>query len=197
MDASSKFTLHNPIQIVTVAVYSPRKGSSLIPDILFELIQKGLKIHWHCIGKFDGNAGEKEYLKTLMRAKELDVSKYLTLHGSKSWDELKQVYENSDIFVLPTYAEGVPRVLLEAQAAGLPIVTTSVGGIPAAIQNGQNGIIVPPGDPIIIANAIFRIIQDKHLFNQLIIGGIETAKEFCLESETKRMIEQVSKFYDI
>jgi glycosyltransferase involved in cell wall biosynthesis len=189
------YTFHNPIQILTVAVFSSAKGSLLIPEVIFNLSQIGILVHWHYIGKIDGNAGEHEYKRTMDKANKLGVAQYFIYHGSKSWDELPQYYENADIFVLPTYAEGIPRVLLEAQAHGLPVVTTTVGGIPQAIRDGQNGILVPPGNAHLMANAIYRIVKNKSLFDKLVDNGVETAKELCLESETKKMMEQVVKFF--
>jgi len=186
---------HHPIKIITVAVISPRKGISLIPEIIHHLIQMGVNLHWDIFGKTEGVAGQNEYRKTLSLAKNLGVSKFLKFHGEKPWEELKATYRKSDIFVLPTYAEGVPRVLLEAQAAGLPVVTTSVGGIPSAICNNKNGLLVPPGKPEKMAKEIYKLIQDKDLYQELVMNGIQTAKEHSLESETKKMLEQVNEFY--
>lgn len=190
-----KHIFHIPVQILTVSVFSSAKGCLLIPEIIFHLMKKGLIVHWHYVGKIDGNAGEREYQRTVDKSNELGVSQYFTYHGSKSWDELPRYYKNADIFALPTYVEGIPRVLLEAQANGLPVVTTTVGGIPKAILDGKNGILVPPGNAHLMADAIYHVIQNKSLFKKLVDNGIETAKELCLESETKKMMGQVIKIF--
>ena len=183
--------LHNPIRILTVAVISPSKGTSLIPSIISVIKGMGYNIEWHYIGKLDGSSGEQELKKTMAHASELGVSEELYFHGSKSWDDLQLYYRDSDIFVLPTYVEGVPRVLLEAQSAGLPIVTTMVGGIPNAIKHGYDGLLVMPGDPDAIADAVVKIIQTKNLYCYLMKNGLKTAEQLSLESETKRMLNRV------
>ncbi len=185
--------LHNPIRILTVAVISARKGSSLIPDILYHLREMGHNVEWNYVGEPEGEAGKQELKRMLARATELSISTHLILHGKKSWYELQQYYRDSDLFVLPTFMEGIPRVLLEAQAAGLPVVTTTVGGIPKAIHNGEDGILVSPGDPVVMVDAIEKIIQNGDLYCSLATNGLETARRSSLETETKRMLKQVGK----
>jgi len=81
-------------------------------------------------------------------------------------------YLSSSIFVLPSFSEGFPRVLYEAMAAGLPIVATSVGGIPALLRDGEDALIVPPGDPRAIPSAATRLTEDEGLYRTLSARGI-------------------------
>ena len=81
-------------------------------------------------------------------------------YESRKWNE----YENADAFVFPPRAsEGQPLVLLEAMAAGLPIVTTRVGGIPHTVRDGVEGLVVAPGSPDHLARALLRIASDAPL----------------------------------
>lgn len=73
----------------------------------------------------------------------------------------------ADLFLFPSLAEGMPNAVLEAAAAGLPIVATSVGGIPEIIENGLNGILVPPGDSQALADASLRLLSNHELSSQL------------------------------
>jgi glycosyltransferase involved in cell wall biosynthesis len=74
--------------------------------------------------------------------------------------DVRPYYGLASVFALSSISEGSPNVLLEAMAAGVPIVSTSVGGVPEMIQNGWSGLLVPPGDPAALAEAIERILAD-------------------------------------
>ncbi len=88
-------------------------------------------------------------------------------------EELPEYYGESSVVVLPSYnrAEGFGIVLLEAQACGTPVIGTSVGGIPGALKDGKTGLLVPPGDPERLAEAIIRILKDDTLARQLGCNG--------------------------
>ena len=76
----------------------------------------------------------------------------------------------------------------EAQSQGLPIVASSVGGIPDILQNGQAGILLPPGDTQALADAIHRTLTDTELRKHLIDKSLELARENCMENQAGRMI---------
>jgi glycosyltransferase involved in cell wall biosynthesis len=78
-------------------------------------------------------------------------------------DEIRRLYAEADIFVLPTYREGFPNVVLEAMAAALPVVATTVGAIPDAVRDGEEGILVPPRDPAALQAALRRLVEDPQL----------------------------------
>jgi len=177
-----------PYQILTVAVVSPRKGTSLIPEIIAQLRDSDIQVTWKYVGYIEGNSGEMELEKTQKLAQELDVQKYLSFERPRGLNELFQLYRESDIFVLPTYMEGVPRVILEAQASGLPVITTMVGGIPRAVHDGIDAILTSSGDPNEIALAIKKIIRNSDIRRNLIRNGIEGVKKNTLEIETQRML---------
>lgn len=187
-----------PYKILTVGIISPRKGTSLIPETLARLEKMGVDVTWKYIGRVDGNAGEMELAKTRQLAKEYGVAERLAFESAVGFEELMSWYRTADIFVLPTFMEGVPRVILEAQASGLPVISTYVGGIPGAVKDGEDAILVPPGDPQSIANAILRIIKDEELRKRMIAAGLESARNHTLDAETKTMIERLnhSGFFD-
>ncbi|MEK7165035.1 MAG: glycosyltransferase family 4 protein [Patescibacteria group bacterium] len=88
--------------------------------------------------------------------------------------------QGADIFVIPSVKEGMPYVLLEAMAAGLPIVATNVGGIPEIIKDGQTGLLVPPKNPEKLAAAIGRLIDDPGLRNKLATNARKKVKKYSL-----------------
>jgi glycosyltransferase involved in cell wall biosynthesis len=76
-------------------------------------------------------------------------------------DERIEFFRRSDIFVLPTYAEAMPMSVIEAMAAGLPVISTRVGGIPELIEDGVDGILFAPGDVGALAEKISFLLNNK------------------------------------
>ena len=83
-------------------------------------------------------------------------------------DDAKTFYFLASIFALPSYTEGTPNVILEAMAAGVPVVATAVGGIPELVTEGQNALLVQPRKPQQLANALEKLLQAPGLRNELI-----------------------------
>jgi glycosyltransferase involved in cell wall biosynthesis len=104
---------------------------------------------------------------------------------SNLWRE----YDAADIFVFPTYAEGFPRVILEAMARGLPVVSTRVSGIPGLVKD--HALLVSPGSPHEVAEAILKVIDDPMLRRNLIRGGRDIARQYTLEETTRRRAEAI------
>jgi glycosyltransferase involved in cell wall biosynthesis len=108
-----------------------------------------------------GDGIEREEMKKILtEAGRLNSCVFL---GSVSNQDMPDIYRASDIAVLPSLAEATSIAGLEAMACGLPLVGTSVGGIPAIIDDGQSGIIVPPRDPKALAGALTRLVNSPEL----------------------------------
>jgi glycosyltransferase involved in cell wall biosynthesis len=95
----------------------------------------------------------------------------------------------ADVFVLPSHAEGLPVAMLEAMAAGLPVVVTPVGAIPSIIDDGRNGLLVPPGQPAELATALTRLVADPALRRRLgAAARVDCERRFGIESIAERLL---------
>lgn len=99
-------------------------------------------------------------------------------------------YSAMDAMVLPSLTEGTPMALLEAMAHGLPVIASAVGGVPAVIRDGESGILVPPGDPARLLNAMRTVIEDPALRKKLSSGAIRAVQlNYNVRSWADRMRE--------
>jgi glycosyltransferase involved in cell wall biosynthesis len=111
------------------------------------------------------------------------------LHGA----EKIRVFANSDIFVLPSFAEGLPITLLEAMASGLPAIAYSVGGIPDVIKDGENGFLVKVGNKEALAKAIHILASNKNLRNKMAETNIELISK---KYDEQIVLKKLSNEYD-
>lgn len=111
-----------------------------------------------------GEGPERPRIEELCR--KLRVADFVTLTGQQ--DRVDRYYGIADVFLLPSHSEGCPNVLLEAMAAGVPVVATEVGGIPELVTNGRDAILVNKQDPAGLALAAARILHDRDLRNRMV-----------------------------
>ena len=181
------------IRILTVSRVDPRKGLRLLPAVVHRLHESGRDVSLDVIGPSVGRPGEEERAAIVAEAKRLGLGNRVRFLGAVPLEQLLPAYRRYDIFVLPTLpGEGIPRVLLEAMTAGLPIVTSRVAGIPSLIAHESNGLLVDEPSPDRFADAIARIADDRLLRMELIERGYETARSFTLEAQAGKMMKIVS-----
>ncbi|MEA3335524.1 MAG: glycosyltransferase family 4 protein [Chloroflexota bacterium] len=106
-------------------------------------------------------------------------------------DKLKLLQESS-LLVLPSFAEGLPIAVLEAMAAGLPVVTTPVGGIPDIFEEPRNGLLVPPGDVTALAGAITALLDDPDLRDRM---GNQNRRQALAEYDISIYVERLLELY--
>ncbi len=136
--------------------------------------------------------GEGELRASLEKqAQEIGIAEHVQFLGNQL--DVPELLAEMDIFVLPSLWEGLPLVLLEAMATKRPIVVTKVDGVDEVITDGQNGLLVPPKDPIALADAIIRLLEDRPLAEAMGHRAYETVlSKFNME----RMIRQLEHLYE-
>lgn len=140
-----------------VALFRPRKGLEVLLDALAELRRGGANVRLRAVGPFETAAYETELKQHVSRLGLLD-----DVHWTGFTRDVNAELEKMDLFVLPSlFGEGLPMVVLEAMAAGVPVVGTQVEGVPEAIRDGVDGVIAAPGDPTALAHSIRRILTGE------------------------------------
>ena len=179
------------IKILFVGFIRPEKGIEFLLRAL-PLIESVKTTHLALVGSWDQFRSEYERLKGLIV--RLGLKNRVTWEGYAAFGrELFQYLDESDILVLPSLIEGTPRVLVEARARSLPVVSTRVGGIPDSVTDGQDGLLVPPTDPQATARAISRIIEEPALRQQLIRQGRERVKESTIDGFVDLILDLLTR----
>jgi glycosyltransferase involved in cell wall biosynthesis len=175
---------HGELEILSVGRLDAEKNPLLLADVLARLndAEPG---RWRLT--ICGTGPLHEALAT--RLCELGLEHQAILAGYvPAGKELMALYRRSHAFLHISWTEGVPQVLFEAFAAALPVVATSVGGVPAAVRGGA-GLLVEPGDAEAPARALERLASEPELRQDLVNAGIERVREHTLESEIARLAE--------
>jgi glycosyltransferase involved in cell wall biosynthesis len=135
--------------------------------------------------------GEGEKAKDIIA--KLNLSEYITILDWVNEKQRDELLAKADVFVLPSYNEGLPMALLEAMSWQLPVITTPVGGIPELVINNQNGLLVPPGDVQKLSTAMQSLISDQELKQRLGKNARDSVKSF----DVKNYLVSLSEIYQL
>lgn len=173
-----------PAHILCVGRFSPEKGHLVLLDALAELRDRHVVFTCTLVG--DGPL--RPELEA--RARRLDLTRILTFTGSVEPQRVAQFYQQADLVVLASFSEGVPVVLMEAMARGLPVAATRVGGVAELVRDGLSGLLVAPGDPKGLASAMQRILADPEWAEALGQEGAQRVrKEFNTDASARQIAE--------
>jgi glycosyltransferase involved in cell wall biosynthesis len=145
------------LTIGMIALYRPRKGVEVLLEAMKRLRDVGVEVRLQAVGPFE----TPEYKHAV-----LTLASQLGLEHAINWvgftSEISAEFKRMQLFVLPSlYGEGMPMVVLEAMAAGLPIVSTRVEGIPQVVRHGIDGLLANPGDSEDLAEAMQRFVSGE------------------------------------
>ena len=148
-------------EILCVGRLVPAKGQHVLIQAVARLAKKEEPVFLRLVG--DGP--DRESLQE--QAESLGVRDRVLLEGPVNQDHIQEYYRRADVFVLPSFAEGIPIVLMEAMAMEVPCITTRITGIPELIRDGIEGFLVTPSDDEELALAIARLIREPDLCRTL------------------------------
>ncbi|MCW8804538.1 MAG: glycosyltransferase family 4 protein [Ignavibacteriaceae bacterium] len=180
---SSSLSNNKPIIIGTVCRLERQKGISYLLLAMKIILAKFPHVQLEIVG--DGSLlGELKHF-----SRKLGISNSVNFFGK--FADVIPFYKKMNVFVLPSLYEGFGIVLLEAMAAGVPIVATNVDGIKEVVMDGVSGILVPPKNPEAIASAVTKIIESPHLARSLVDEGLKRSKLFDIQEH----VTKIDNFY--
>ena len=172
------------IKLLYVGALIERKGLTFLLDAL-AMIKKG-KIHIDLIG--DGADRDKLIDKARYISDNISFKFHGYLHNNST---LYNFYREADAFILPSFSEGLPRVLYEAVSQGCPIITTPVNSVPYLFEHNYDSLFITPGDSINIKETIIKIIETPGLNQQLATNALKTVLPFFKEKPGKQHVRIV------
>ena len=184
---------NNLIEILYTGRIEAAKGLFELVEAVAQLNTNNLNVQLNIAGWEAGN--NKLVEKALLsKALEFKIDNKVIFHGKKKiGEELNTLYRKADIYVIPSYHEGFPRTIWEAMANSLPVVATSVGGIPDYLTHGENALFVQPKNSNDLAKKIEAIIKDQQLRSKLIKNGYALAQTNTIEIQTNNIIKIIEK----
>ncbi len=181
-----------PYRILTVARLVPKKGLPTVYRALALLRDRGIGFRHELIG--DGDDRER----VLGLIGELNLGDRCRWLGTLAHEQVLEHYRRSDVFVLGCEIapngdrDGIPNVLMEAMAMNLPVVATDVSAIPELVTDGETGLLVPPGNPALLGDAVARMLTDTDLRNRV----IPVARERVIRDfDNRRLIRELGEIF--
>lgn len=152
-------------QLLCVGRLTPAKGQILLVQALAQLRDAGVPFHLTLVGAGPDHAR----IEAAIAAHGLGHD--ITLTGALTQDQVRERLARADVFVLPSLAEGIPVVLMEAMSCGVPCVTTPVNGIPELVLHDQTGLLATPGDVASLAARLRQLIEQPALRRSLALAA--------------------------
>lgn len=150
-----------PIRLLNVGQLEPRKGQHLLLQAVSDLRSRGMAVALTIVG------GGSQRAALELQARQLGLADSVRFTGPLSAQQVRDCYAQADLFCLPSLAEGIPIVLMEAMAAGLPVIASAIDGIPELVIDEVNGLLVPAGDVQALAGALGRLATSVPLRQSL------------------------------
>jgi glycosyltransferase involved in cell wall biosynthesis len=171
-----------PAVMIMVARFNEQKDQATLLRAIARLSHHPLHL------KLAGSGPSLEACKAL--AAELGISDRLSFLGDRR--DVPELLQQSQVFILSTHYEGLPISILEAMRCGLPVVGSSVNGIPEEVEQGITGFVVPPRNPEALANALDRVLSSSELRTSM---GIAAKAKFEREFTIDRMTDETQAVY--
>lgn len=172
--------------LLCVGRLTPAKGQHLLLEVIAALRDGGEQVRLHLAGDGPDRASLERH------AQALGIHHSVEFHGAINHDQVRTLYAHCDAFVLPSFAEGIPVVLMEAMAAGLPCVSTRIAGIPELIVDGESGFLASPSSLDELTGRLRQLLHDPQLRKRLAANG---RRRVCEDYDLNRNIDGLAQLF--
>jgi glycosyltransferase involved in cell wall biosynthesis len=175
-DAFRRSLAPDPSAVIVAALgrFVYKKGFDILlsafPDVLRECPQAVMVL-----------GGDGPLMNDLKRQADLaGISQWVLFPGRIPWDQVPEFLASADIFVISSIrdqygnVDGCPTVLFEAMSVGVPVIASDIGGVSLVVKNGQNGVLVPPGDAHVLSQTITTLIRDQQMRQAIAVDARRT-----------------------
>lgn len=184
---------HIPAQRRVVGIVgqvTPEKGLSEFIDGAALALKGGPNLHFIVVGT-DPDRGRDFDTTVKAKVRDLGIGEHFTFTGYRR--DAATLISGMDVSVLASWQDAFPRVVLESLSAGVPVVATSVGGVPEMVEDGVSGLLIPPRDPAALAKALLRVLaMDSAQRLEMTAQGRQSVNRFSMESH----VQQITGIYD-
>lgn len=178
------------INLLYIGGVSKNKGIMDLIVAVLKLKNKSLKFNMNLVGP-EIEDGVLEQIENFCKINKL--FEIINIKGTLIGKEKNEVYKDATIFILPSYAEGLPITIIEAMACGLPIISSKVGGIPEVIKENINGFLIDPGDVDMLTERIEFLIKNKNIREDM---GKNNLAEAISNYDFKIVVEKLERIYE-
>jgi glycosyltransferase involved in cell wall biosynthesis len=183
---------HAPMRVIVIGWARWVKGFEWALEAIRTLVDRGVPVRLEIIGvaATDADLGDPAERRRLRHTvQDLELSDRVQLCGALATAEVAERLRDSDVLLVPSLMEGLPTVVLEAMASGVPVVATDCGGVSEAVTDGREGLLVAPRDAEALARALERLWRDPELRARMGEAGRETAtSRFELDRQLREFL---------
>jgi len=178
-----------PLNFVFTGLICKRKGLLELMDAISIVVKKSRDVYF----KFIGRKHTREAKNIIEQYKKNGLLEHCCFLGEKSGEALIEEMARGDVFILPSYVENYPVAIVEAVVVGLPIISTTVGGIPEIVEDGVNGFLVSPGDTTKLAEKMLYLAENENVRKEMISENHKLADKFSPEIAARKIEDIVQK----
>ena len=172
-------------KLLCVGRLTSAKGQAILLEAIAELNLQGISVSLTLVGMGPDQQSLIHYAETL------GISEQVIFTGPVDQNHIIAYYQAADVFVLPSFAEGLPVVLMEAMAMEIPCITTAITGVPELIQSGEDGLLVAASDRDGLVEAIAKLVNDPLLRKQIgQAGRSKVLSDYDLTKNTRYLFEK-------